>query len=315
MLRRIRILSAVTLTLAVIGATTPPAERVITGDGIIAVTLDGHPLRLRADPAAPGMPLLARDLARRLGLRMGKKIGIGFGYAIGPVHITSETDRATVDLGIGPDPQRVGWTTRPFSTVADGSIGPMGFPETVIRFILRDADPADRTVTLPMTRLGFPLTLFGTGWTAAFAEVTVNGQPMRLRFDPYHPRTLATAGAAVRLSQQFGGTIAGEAAATEIFFGVERPVRTLTLDRPFTIGALEIRTLGARTADFGQTDAIPEAGATPTPPDPDEIVVTARPGKRDTAHDVVSLGADALARCSSIVFDRARHRIHLTCHG
>lgn len=313
MLARLSHATASLAPLALIGASAPPEERVITGDGIIDVRLDGDPVRLRADPAAPGMPLMAQDFAERRGLRMSRRFGVGFVYAIGGAHVTSATAVTQVDLGDGPVKRRVGWTARPFSAVADGSIGPTGLPEPIVHFQLRPALAGEQTISLPMASQGIAATLFGGGWVASFAEIEVGGASMRIRFDPYHARTLATAGAGVRLARAYDGAISGEAVPTEIFFGIERPVRTLTLARQLAIGPLSIRTLGVRTSDFGSTDTIREANAPIVAADPDEITVTAKGRKRDTRRDVISLGADMLNHCSSILFNKPAKRIILTC--
>jgi len=62
-----------------------------------------------------------------------------------------------------------------------------------------------------------------------------------------------------------------------------------------------------RTSDFGNSASIREEGG-----DPDEIVVTAD-RRRDNDRDRIAVGADLLERCSSIVFDRDREEIRLTC--
>ena len=304
---------ATSLTLLLIGSANPSNERVISGDGIVDVRLNGKPARFRIDPAAPGMPLMADVVAEERGFKMGGSLGIGFGFRVGPTTVMSRTQVVRVGYGIKPEKQRVGWTQRPFAVAADGSIGPGGLPEPVVRFILRPAQPGERTITMRMEKLGFPMTLFGGGWIASIGMVDVGGAPMRVRFDPYHPRTLATAGAAVRLSKVYGGALSGPAVPTEIFFGVERPVRDLTLERPLMLGSLSIERLGARTGDFGTTDAIREGDAPTAVADPDEIVVTAKGKARDMRHDTISLGADQLRHCSSIVFDKKAQAIQLSC--
>lgn len=309
-----------TMALLLVGATPPPEarpaqERVVTGDGIIDVQLNGRPFRLRVDPAAPGMPLVSDAIAEQRGLKMGQKLGIGFGFSVGPITVMSKTQVVKITYDTPPEKQRVGWTQRPFATAADGSIGPAGLPEPVVRFALHPARPGERTITMKLEKLGFPVSLFGGGWVPSIGIIDVGGAPMRVRFDLYHPRTLATAGAAVRLAQAYDGALSGEARATEIFFGVERPVRDLTLKRPFLLGALSIDRLGVRTSDFGTTGAIRDGDAVEPAADPDEIVVTAKGKKRDTRRDTLSLGADQLRHCSSIVFDRNAGVIRLTCGG
>jgi len=300
------------------GASAPPAERVVSGDGVIDASVNGTPARLRIDPAAPGMPVIARELAIRTGLKITGGWGIGIGYSVGGVAVMLRTQVVRLvmaDAGgrIGEaDKRRVGWTSRPFAQVADGSAGPDAMPEPVVRFRLRKSVAGERTISFPAVRSSGPFGLFAH-YSATFAEIEVGGEPMRVRFDPYHARTLATAGAAVRLARLHDGVISGEAVPTEIFFGVERPVRTLTLRRPLPLGPLAIATLGVRTSDYGNAAVIREASAAVEPVDPDEIVVTGKGGKRDTRHDTLSLGADYLSRCSEILFDKPARAIRLSC--
>ncbi len=100
---------------------------------------------------------------------------------------------------------------------------------------------------------------------------------------------------------------------TEIFFGVRRPVRTLSLQQPLQIGALAIASLGVRTSEQGSVSGVPEGIAEPTAGEPEDIVVTGKGLKRKPGSDTLSLGSDYLSRCSSIVFDRKKGVIALTC--
>lgn len=300
------------LMLAATGAKAPPRERAITGDGVIPVIVAGKQAHLRVDPAAPAMPLIDRGLAERAGLKMTGSWGIGIGYSIGGTGVMSRTQAVRINLGNGTVKRRVGWTSKPFAAVADGSVGPEAFAEPLVRFQLRPARPGERMASFAMTRDTALLGMFGN-FSTTFGTIDVGGQPMRVRFDPYHSRTLATAGAAVRLAALYDGIVSGEAVPTEIFFGIERPVRTLTFRRPLTIGPLTIPVIGVRTNDNGNAASIREAGAMERASDPDEIVVTAKGRKRDLRHDVISLGADYLSRCSSIVFDKAAKQIRLSC--
>ncbi len=249
------------------------------------------------------MPLVTTASAERARLKSGM-IGFGFDYAIGAEHVYGKTGVAQIDLGTGPFKHRIGWTARAYTPTADGVVGPAGVPEDVVRFVLRAPIIGERTVTLSMTDQGG----LASGWGERYAVIDLGGQPLRVRFDPYHARTLATASAAARIAAAQGGTLQGTVDMVEIAFGIERPVRTMTLARPLTVGPLQFATLGVRTADYGSTAGIADAAE---PIDPDEIVITAK-GKK-SGRDRLSIGADLLVRCSSIIFDKPAKQIRLTC--
>ena len=303
---------AMTLVPFLMAAERDPSERVVTGKGLVEVRVNGETATLRIDPAAPAMPLINSQLAESARLKMKGSWGVGIGYSVGGTSVMSRTQVVRVDFGDGDIKRRVGWTNRPFADVADGTVGPEAFPEKIIRFKLRDAMTGERTISLPMERDTAPLGMFGN-FSATFGRIDVGGEPMRVRFDPNHARSLVTAGAGARLAHLNNGVISGNAVPTEIFFGVRRPVRTLALQLPLELGSLNISTLGIRTADYGSARGIREAGETEKPADPDEIVITAKGKKRDVRRDTLSLGADYLSRCSSIAFDRGTKSIRLTC--
>ncbi|MBN2970500.1 hypothetical protein JW805_00530 [Roseomonas aeriglobus] len=302
-----------TLLVPVLIGAAPPVERVVDGDHIVSLRINGVAMRLRVDPAAPSIALVTPEAAERAHLRIGRRLGIGFGYGVGPVTVISSTAVARADFGQGEVKTRVAWASRPFSAVADGTIGPAALPDTVVTVALRAPNANDRTVTLRYDQPGFPMTIFGIGWSYATGEIDLDGQPLNIRFAPNAPRTLATAGAAARLAKAYDGILSGDPASTDIAFGVARPVRTLTLARPLMLGSLAIGTLGARVSDDGNGMTIREAGAPPSRVDPDEVVVTAKGKKRDVRRDTLSIGADLLGRCSSIVFDKPAHQIRLRC--
>lgn len=285
-----------------LSAKDAPRERLVPADGLVPARVGDAAMTLRIDPAMIAMPMLDTAHAARAGLKAGP---FAMQFSVGPRFFKGQTAVAPIILpGAAPFKRRVGWAAQPQAAGIAGAMGPGGVPEPLVRFMLRPPVAGERAVTLPMMKAGG---LFGD-WGASDAVILVGGQPMRLRFDPHHPRTLATAGAAVRLAAVQGGSLSGAAVSVEIAFGVERPVRTLTLARPLEIGSLRLATLGARTSDYGRTSAIAEAE-----PDPDELVVVARGKKVDPSRDRVNLGADMLARCSSILFDKPARRITLSC--
>lgn len=281
-------------------AAAAPAQRVVAIGDLLTAQVNGAPVQLRVDPAGTAMPLIDDAAAMRAGLKPSM---IGIGYAVGPQKVLGRTALVPVDLGAGPAKHRVGFTAHRYAAAAEGSIGPAGLPEPMVRFRLRAPLPNERTVTLPMGDQGG----FAARWGERFAIVTVGGSPMRIRFDPYHRRTLATAGAAVRLAAANAGTMSGATGKTEIAFGIDRPVREMALATPLQIGPFAISRLGVRTSDFGSIADVPG-----DPEDPDEVMVTAR-HKHDPNSDRINIGSDLLDHCSSILFDTAHKQIALTC--
>lgn len=310
--------SVLVSSVALAGDTVTTSRDVPVG-GMIAATIDGKPVTLRVDPAAPGLVFVTSAVAERLALKGG---ALGLGYSVGGQGAMQATTVRPMTFGTNAVKRRIGfpsrkhetkgkaadprWVGRPYADVGDGSIGPASLPEPVVRILLNAPRAGERTVALPMVDGGGLLgKLSGT-----FAQITIGGQPIRVRFDPYHPRTTVTANAATLIAQAQRGTLAGLTAPVEIAFGIARPVRTMTLATPLLVGPLALSSLGVRTTDVGNAAAIPDADA--PPPDPDEIVVVAK-GKRDASRDRLTIGADLLDRCSTIVFDKPAKQIRLTC--
>lgn len=293
------------LALLTIGAADAPREKgeYVVRDPVVRARLNGAEGRVRIDPAATAMPLLNAAFAERAKLRAGP---VGAGYRVGPETVTGRTAVARIGIAdVPPRKRRVAWAVRDYAAGIDGVVGPGALPQPVIRFALRPSLPGERTVTLPMVEQGG---LFGS-WGATFGEIMVAGAPLRVRFAPHSPHTLATAAAAARIAEAHGGTVSGMPTTVAIAFGIERPVRTMRLGTPIAVGPLAIAEFGVRTADAGSAASIPEEGAIA---DPDEILVAAK-GKRRPERDILSIGADQLDRCSSIVFDKPAKQIRLSC--
>ncbi len=315
MIIRAGVAMAAVMGSAALAADKAAPVRDVPVGGMIAATIDGTPVRLRVDPGAPGLVLVTAATAERLALKGG---ALGLGYAVGGQGAMQATTVRPMTFGTAAVKRRVSfpsrkhdskdqrWIGRAYANAGDGSIGPGSLPEPVVRIALRAPHPGERTVALPMVDGGG---MFGR-LSGAFAVVTIAGQPVRVRFDPYHPRTTVTANAGALIAEAQGGRLTGDTEPVEIAFGIARPVRTMTLATPLAIGPLAVSRLGVRTADVGSAAAIPDADA--APPDPDEVVVTAK-GKRDPKRDRLTIGADLLDGCSAIVFDEVRKEVRLTC--
>ncbi|WP_322965268.1 hypothetical protein [Sphingomonas fuzhouensis] len=289
--------------LAVLTAAAPsPRERVVAPDGRADLSINGVTRVVMIDPGAPGMPIITKSFAEAAGMKPGIfSIVIG----VGSTKIPGKTAIAEICLGdTAPYKRRVAFTEPRFAPGADGVFGPASLPDPVIRFQLHAVRPGEHTVILPMAGGG----MFGD-WSARSVVITVEGEPMQILFSPRSARTTTNAGGAVRLARAYNGQLTGAITKQEIAFGVTRPLRTLALKTPIAIGPFAMSQLGVRTTDFGSTATIADADA---PGDPDEVVVTGK-GKHNPKKDWLSIGADQLNRCSSIVFDKPAKQVRLSC--
>lgn len=289
------------IALSGLAASAPPAERVVAPGEVAAVRVNGVPLRLRITPGTPGLPLLSQAATAQARLKCSGLLCFGVTYAIGRERVTGRTALAQLGWADGaPSKRRVGWLSAPHDLPGDGTIGPAGLPEPIVRFVLGQSRPGERTVALPMEDEG----LFGH-WSVLRGVLALGKDRIAVRFDPGHSRSLVTAAAGVVVARAQGGTLGEERGRQEVLFGVERPFRLMTLARPLAVGPLALSTLGVRETDGSGANTIPQDGD-----DPSEVVVA---GKGKKTYMVLSLGADALARCSALVFDKPARQIRLTC--
>src|SRR5690349_11181293 len=110
------LLVLIAATSAAEGRNRPPQsqERVVSGDGIVTVTLNGAPGRIRIDPAAPALPIFTAPFAAgQAQLRAGP---FAFAYLVGPQQVpgVSAVGRIAIGEGARPRKRRVGWTGRPY---------------------------------------------------------------------------------------------------------------------------------------------------------------------------------------------------------
>ncbi len=91
------------------GANDPPVERLVSGDALVPVTIDGHALRLRVEPNALVLPLLVPMRARELGLKGGGMFAFGVGYRVGGERLHGRTQ----SVKFGWDGGNAGMIARP----------------------------------------------------------------------------------------------------------------------------------------------------------------------------------------------------------
>ncbi len=289
-----------------LGAGPPAQERVVTGDFVVTARVNGQPARLRIDPGALAMPMLGADLARRAELE-GGRLDPGYAFAVGGTQIAGHTAVGAIQLDGPVFARRMGWNERRYQADVDGVLGPGSLREPAVRFQLRATRPGQWTRALPLLGGDTP-----DEQGPSYAVMPLAGIPLRIRFSPLVARSFLDATTANRIATGYGAKFTGAAAAEVIGFGVARPVRPMTLAHPLAIGPLSLTRVGVRIAEGRDTGAIPDANTPPPPVDPDEVVVTARVD-RHPRPGTLTLGADALSRCSAVVFDKAAREVRLTC--
>lgn len=284
-------------------AMAPPAlpdELVLNGDNIITVTINGQPLRLEVRPEAAEAPTLNADVAARLGLKPGM---LAFRSMVGPEKVNGNSSIHRVDYGAGEKKQRIFWTDRQSSTIADGTISPASLPYRRVTFRLREAGPGAREISLPLDNFGF-LGRLGVGTT-----LNLDGEKVRFQFSLARDETLVSAPTGNWLAQYRGGKFTGQPRQTLIFYGIERPTREMTLAQPIALGPRQLLTADVRYSDYGDASGI--AAADQASADSDEIVVVGDK-KRDVDLRIVA-GRAFLKGCASLTYDMQKRTLGLRC--
>ncbi len=294
-----RLLSLILLALLCVAAKPAPVqpEIVVVPGQPVTVTVRGVPIT--ALPQADGFSTLVLngDVAMRMGIKAGMIGGTG---KIGPVKIAVSS--AVVPYGVGtPEAKRrILWFAEPMAAKGDGALGPAAFPQNVVIFQLRPSLAGEREFSFPMTGKGASYGSLGL-------VVRDGDRDVLALFDLDRAHSIVSAPTANGLAARHGGTLSAATTREMIRMGVERPARRLTLATPFLVGPLKISAVMARTNDYGNANAIRSEDD-----DPDEIVVT---GAATDKPQLIRIGAEDMAGCSRLTFDKVQKTIRLTCRS
>ncbi len=213
-------LYACLLLAALTAATPPPSERVIAPDGKATLSVNGIPRTVLIDPAALGIPIITKDYAQAAGMKPGM---IEVGFTVGPVKLEGKTAVAEIQAGTGAAyKRRIAFAERPLRErlrrrVRSGQPARSGRPLSPAR-----SAGGERVTSLPMVGGGG---LFGD-WGSRYVVIPIEGEPMRVIFNPRKAYSSTNAGGAVRLARAYQGQLTGATTLGEVAFGVERPLRT-----------------------------------------------------------------------------------------
>jgi uncharacterized membrane protein len=300
----VAILSLVSPTSAAEKAASAPAYTLtLSEDNTVAVTLNGAPHTLLVDPDGPGLRIVNAATAKQLSLKAGM---IGFAHRVGPTTLRASADGVMVGYGFVTKKDLVLWFNRDATARGDGVAGPSALPYDVVRFMLAAPQSGEKPVTLPMSKIG------AFGFSGAGTLIKLGKEQVIVRFTLARDTALATAPTGQLLAASQGGSLSGETLTTMIRFGIERPTRTMTLSKPFSVGGRSVNTVAVRVSDFGDASNITDASAPARKPDEDEIIVTAEKKKKKQVHELV-LGKSFLSGCSSLTYDFKQKQIQLSC--
>lgn len=197
------------------------------------------------------------------------------------------------------------WFPNAPSPANDGTIGQNGFPQRNIVVRLKPSGVRDITFALPLRKGSNDSSLVIAAGVRAKIETSIG-----VEFPFIYPVASAALGAA--LANLYEGKLSGDAWNQEFVYGVSRPVRLLTLSKPFVVGPFSLTKIAVRVRSSidsgGIGSSIADADA-----DPDEILVTAaRAGKTKAAFTLL-LGRSSLDHCSSMTFEKLAKRISFRC--
>lgn len=270
-------------------------ERVIEIDQrVLPIQIDGQEVAMEVAPDAPASPVLSAETAQRLGLGGSMVQGV---HLVGRTKLKAQSNRVKIAFDADkPKTRRAFFFDGAWHGRGAAMINPAALPERTITYRLRAPADGERVITLPLLqndRAGF------------YTEVILGEERVPAFFTFARAETMATAAAGDVLARAFAGEMTGAAREIDIEFGIRRPVRAMRFAAPPMLGDLPLSSVVVRTQDTGSTAAIPDDER-----DPNEIVVTA--GKRKPLN-MLWIGTDSLAACSSLTFDRAAEKIRLSC--
>lgn len=267
-------------------------------DHIIAVEVNGHPLRLKVDPGSSGYLILNPAAARAAGLKGSL---IGSQTSIGPVVLDGKSNRVRLTVDGSTTRQRVVWVDRDVTTGADGIISPAALPFDNVTLELSAGSARSATFVLPM-RYDHGLGLF--------FPYSAGGDTIIARLSTVQPLSMATASAAAVIAAAQGGSWSAEPRREHIRFAVERPVRPMALSRPVDLSGFAVDRFLVRISDNRGGHRLPADA----PADPDEIVVAAKAKDKQPRNLHLTLGVDRLGACQSVTYRRASQSLALRCN-
>lgn len=287
------------------GDATGGSELVARPGELVPTTIEGAPAELRIVSGGPDRLVLDADYVARSGIKPGLIASNASINIAGKRAFKGKNRPLRFSIGGVGQRGKAFWFADAPPLPGDGSIGPWALPQQRVTLQFGDTNAASKRTVFPL--LGDINSTSGTGYLEPSFGMNVG---FDLDDQAAHPVASAAAGAAI--ARAYGGTLSGPSWDVEILFGVTRPVRLMTLQKPLVIGPLSMKQIAVRVRDriddAGRGDAIPDGTE-----DPSEIVVPARKNGR-APYFGLSIPRATLAACSRLTFDKAAKQIELWCN-
>ena len=196
------------------------------------------------------------------------------------------------------------WVSRPVASDADGILTIGALKADRVDVVLRDPQPASRTLVLKKK---------GTGETGIKAKL--GDEEIDISLELNSPNTVMNARAGEALVRAGLAKRVKAIGYWRPFPGVALPWQRLEAQPGAQLLGLPLKDLGVRVseAEARAIDAAAKGTSTETD-DEDTITVTAGRKKKRRGRDPwILIGRDVLDQCSRLVFDRAGERWLLTC--
>jgi hypothetical protein len=261
-------------------------------DPIVAVEIEGVPLRLRVDLDQQDSIELNPVSAARLAVKWEDGLLID----VGRVRLSSRVAAVSMNVGGRVVLAQVSEHGRDCCQGVDGAISPILLPFATIYWRREGAQAPTGSLFLPLD---------ASPTTGLSAASDLPG--VRLRFSLGQQETVATAAAGAALSSLWKGHWAGPPRRVLVAFGVARPARTMTFERPGLLAGFRIDRLPVRLSDFAGDTKLPGDAL-----DADDVVVSHKL-ERQHAWPAVTIGADRLSRCAEIVYRAVPRSLTLHC--
>jgi hypothetical protein len=254
---------------------------------IVDAQINGQPVRLEVDLRMGGYMAMSTQAAERLHVRRVPFVGIRVGIEGGSNLIRGRVARPRIVFAGDDARATTGVFAAPVTSRADGVIGAGALPYDVVTIRLQQEQDGARDRSFALDN--------ADSWSP---QAPIGGETVRIVFDLSQPASVFNRTAARRFDAS--GTIVsnGELAERPVILGL----RTLMqpVDTALTFDGLALAPAYARTN-------APLLGADSD----DTVVVEADPDHPPPPQ--VSVGRQALSRCSSISVDHRSRRLTLRC--